>query len=1268
MTDIKSLLKEARKLIDDKEFKEAQECCKNILRKDKQNYLGLVLLGKSLQETDQAALAFQKAISSKPDHPLAWQGLANYYERKEDSTSKIKLITVYDEILKLQVEEEKALEIITKLGQLGCSLNDNRIISILINYLDKNLDDKIFSAAVHQLVELLKANESCKDEDIPRVINHLSKLIERDPNETLHILLGKVILQKNNFIDSMREVMNLNYFVPSVTFREWLCKYLCTYYVQHNTFSGFDIEAHINEITVGIENSKYPALLRSMISYDKGLFVDAYKQCVPIVNYQEADITEATFIIRCTFKLKKFSVAQKLATNFLIKVKDQSFAVTLKKFLFLSIAEQQKWKQAIVIASELPIDCLDISEQAILAKCFIEVNDNADHLMENLRETNHYKQLEAISLIKQEKYEDAIKLLEDSSENHLNLFYIGKAYWNLEQYDQSLIYLLKSARLNTDHADTFLYLGMIFQNYKQDLDKAKRCYEKAFSLNNIDLNIIKNLSDLYIKMELLDVNFDLLSKAIQNVQMDLPWINFRLGLYYINKREWENAIIQFRKVINAEPKNTIAFQCLADAYYSRGSFTSALKAYNKVISMNPKNILHCLTRIGYINSLLTQYAEAIITFEKVLQIDPDSLLALKGIAETWMRIAKKKFTAKLYGSARDTAQYAINYLIRALTVEKSFLCIWNLLANALIFITKLPNEYCYVDMKNSFNDDDTVRKDKFDIYPQALACFTKIAKQKPQLASYDLATTYLDYYQATDEIVNCHIAFKLTVANIKTKPSSWRNWNLLGKICIFKKRYDLAQHCFNKALPITPKSAVAKIWCNLGTLYVKLGLHKLANYCFWRGQSTQLSYPQSWIGQGLIAEVIQEEEAMDLFRHACRLGYHPQCAMGYADWVCRTLKDDTYKNSSELKYVIEGLYAIPYAMDLVQWFIRFEPKNAYAYNTLGILQERSDLLCSALTSYQKAFQYADNDKKNIILLNIARTLLRLGKYDEAIVTFKEISEASFNSACGLALALFKKGLYEESYSAYDTALHWLCANDDEKANLLVAMAGIVYMYKGIDDAKTLLFHSIQVSQTNPTPYSLFAICSLGIIHSDQGLSKLAICELQKYEKDSNFGYDVGFLKSYHALNDDINRAIKLLSESLHDHPSSTELWFCMAQYCLQASDTKAKIASSCAKRALSSMHDQKNGKETAKMLATASIAEHVAGNKYKSQLLAKDGLHMYPWQSEIWAALVFSILTSKLSVERKKWILNVAGHMRKNLDTSRGLNRWINLLEKKLSR
>lgn len=1269
MAEIKSLLKEARKFIDEKNFKEAQECCKSILRKDKQNYFGLVLLGKSLEDSDQAPLAYQKAISSKPDHPLAWQGLANYYERKEDNAIKTKLFHIYDEILKLQIEEEKALEILTKIGQLGCSLKSSETLSILMKYMSLEPSEKLRDVAEKQFIEILKTEVSCEEDIIPLVLTTLDKICDKNPSDSTELICGKVILQKTNFSLAVEEVVSLPFFSKNVLLRELICKYLCKKYVENDSFNNFPIETHLEKVTNGIENSKYPGLLKSILCYDKGLYLEAYKQCVPLINYHEADVTEVTFIVKCTIKLEKWALTQKLVTNFITKVKDPGFSIQLKKYLFLSLFKQCKWKQAILTVKDVPLESLNVYELASLTECCIEQSEPADNLLEKLQSTEYYIQLQALLLLKQEKYEETVALLKNSEDNQVNLFYLAKAYWELKQFDKCHVNLLKAAKINPNHSHTFLYLGHLYNNLKQDFEKAKKCYEKAYSLDASDSNIIKNLSEIYTKLELKDADFDLLNTAQKNISAHETWISFRLGLHYLNRRDWENAINNFRNVVKSDRTNITAFECLADAYYSRGSFTSALRAYNKIMVLNPSKSCHCLTRIGYIYSLLTQYEEAIATFEKVFISDPYSVLALKGIAETWMRIAKKKEAAKMYGSARDCAQYTVNYATKSLSKHKQFTCLWKLLADALIFITKLPSKYAHVFIKDSFNEthEELIKKDKLEIFPQAIACYSYIAKRKQKFASYDLASAYFAFYYETKQLVNCNIAFNLATSCIQERPSAWRNWNILGKICLFIKKYDLAQHCFIKALLVTRKWSVAKIWCNLGTLYLKLKLFKLSNYCYWRGQSTMPSYTQSWIGQGLIAEETREEEAMDLFRHASRLGYHPESALGYADWVCRTLKKQDCKDDPEFKYVIEGLFAIPYAIDLIQWYSNFEPNNACACTILGILQERSGLLNAAITSFEKAFQYADDSKKNVALLNIGRVLVRLQKYDEAIRVYKAITEASFNSTSGLALALFKKGLYEESYSAYDTALNWLSNDDDEKADLLVAMSGIIYMFKGADDAKTLLFHSIQISQKKPTAYSLFAICSLGLIHSDQSLSKLAIGELQKYEKDSSFGYDIGFLKSYlFVCQGKIEAAIKLLSDSLHDHPNNALLWFCMAQYCLRSSSTRARIASCCAQRAMCSAHYSEVDCDAAKMIATASIAEHTAGNRGKALQLAKHGLHLYPCKAEIWAALLLSLFTNKMWIERQDWILSAAGYMRKYLDMTRPMSRWVNLMEKKL--
>lgn len=67
--------------------------------------MALVFLGISMQEVgprEQASHAFRKAIQANPDQPLAWNGLASYYEKDETETASKELIPVYEKLLQTE--------------------------------------------------------------------------------------------------------------------------------------------------------------------------------------------------------------------------------------------------------------------------------------------------------------------------------------------------------------------------------------------------------------------------------------------------------------------------------------------------------------------------------------------------------------------------------------------------------------------------------------------------------------------------------------------------------------------------------------------------------------------------------------------------------------------------------------------------------------------------------------------------------------------------------------------------------------------------------------------------------------------------------------------------------------------------------------------------------------------------------------------------------------------------------------------------------------
>ena len=105
--DNKTVLKEARELLKQKEFNTAIKLCKKVLKEDKRNYNALVLMGAAMREVEilksQVPNSLKKAVDIQPDNPLAWRGLLAYYEEQPDNIETWnELIPVYNKLLQLE--------------------------------------------------------------------------------------------------------------------------------------------------------------------------------------------------------------------------------------------------------------------------------------------------------------------------------------------------------------------------------------------------------------------------------------------------------------------------------------------------------------------------------------------------------------------------------------------------------------------------------------------------------------------------------------------------------------------------------------------------------------------------------------------------------------------------------------------------------------------------------------------------------------------------------------------------------------------------------------------------------------------------------------------------------------------------------------------------------------------------------------------------------------------------------------------------------------
>ena len=82
------------------------------------------------------------------------------------------------------------------------------------------------------------------------------------------------------------------------------------------------------------------------------------------------------------------------------------------------------------------------------------------------------------------------------------------------------------------------------------------------------------MSDILRVQGKFEENLNLLNSVSSQGQ---TWANLRLGMHYLVVDEPSKAIISLQNVLRTDPNHMNAWESLADAYFNRGSYTSALK-------------------------------------------------------------------------------------------------------------------------------------------------------------------------------------------------------------------------------------------------------------------------------------------------------------------------------------------------------------------------------------------------------------------------------------------------------------------------------------------------------------------------------------------------------------------------------------------------------------------------------------------------------------------------------------------------------------------
>ncbi|MBI5474694.1 MAG: tetratricopeptide repeat protein [Ignavibacteriae bacterium] len=268
----------------------------------------------------------------------------------------------------------------------------------------------------------------------------------------------------------------------------------------------------------------------------------------------------------------------------------------------------------------------------------------------------------------------------------------------------------------------------------------------------------------------------------------------------------ENGIVQLRRAEECDPKNPMVYIAQGDAYNKQGGPPMAITMYQKAMEIAP-NDLNTLMKIARTFVRNRKWGEAVQAFTKAVDIDSTNF-------DAYMEAGKILFRAKQFGRAAQFLNKA--YKLRPKNVEAVSLYSQSL-AESQIWVeaAKVSAEAVKLDSNNTEN---------WRAYGQALAktrdfktallAYGRVMKKGAMHGedSISLAEAYFNTQQEDK-------ALALYLDVITRDSTNCDPYFNLGFLYMKKQDYANASKMFEKKIECDPKSLTAYI--NAGTCYMQ---------------------------------------------------------------------------------------------------------------------------------------------------------------------------------------------------------------------------------------------------------------------------------------------------------------------------------------------------------------------------------------------------------------------------------------------------------------
>ena len=668
---------------------------------------------------------------------------------------------------------------------------------------------------------------------------------------------------------------------------------------------------------------------------------------------------------------------------------------------------------------------------------------------------------------------------------------------------------LASLQADMNFAPAYTSLGVYYADYAKDRKRARKCFQKAFELSALEVVAAERLANSFAKSH----EWDLVEVVAQRVvdsgrtkpapgskRKAISWPHAALGVVQLNKQDYPRSIVSFQAALRISPGDFNCWVGLGESYHNSGRYIAATRALEHAEQLqlddnaSKDDTWFSSYMLANVKRELGDYDNALAGYREVLSSKPAEYGILIALLQCLVEASWHSIGLGFFGRATESAVDAIKVAKDVVKISSDSFNLWKAVGDSCSVFTSTQTHASNLpisDLSALFTFDiDTgiydILGDIDGVDRSALDALSRVSSTQDQtnrissiqaailahkraihacandtharaVAWYNLGwvehlahicgITKLDQSPRSKPLRYIKAAVQCFKRAIEFEAGNAEFWNSLG-IVTSGLNPKVSQHSFVRSLHLNDRNA--RVWTNLGALYILQGDFQIASEALTRAQSADPDYAQAWLGQGILANKMTDTgEARSLFTHAFEIAdasshlIEQQYAISVFDHLAKS------PPSSNTADILQPLFALQQDRSRRSDQVEFQHLSSLFQERVSNFSSAASSLESICAALEAEYEATESP---VSLLHFAQAKADLARSQLAMSAFADASE---NAETALTLTS------EEESQEPNKTFHELRLS----AHMT---AGLAYYYQSSMDDSISMFKTA-LTETNGNP-------------------------------------------------------------------------------------------------------------------------------------------------------------------------------------------------------